>query len=128
MLEPRDRSVSRRAMYSGRIVMEDGSPLPVTPLAQAGCTVKVFSNGTFVFDAPPVVPGPARQWGGFWYAEFSAPGFRTACTALFNGVTVRMKRLGEDEGSSVSVTELKVPPQARKEFQAGLRKEFAGKY
>jgi tetratricopeptide (TPR) repeat protein len=116
--------------YHAKIMVEEGTPPNGTPQIIVGlgigldpaCRITtVFGNGTVTYitrygffadrkdaDACPVT--------------ISLPGYRKTQATLRNDAVIILKRLGGDhEGSTVSMTEVRAPEDARKAFAKGLQ-------
>jgi Flp pilus assembly protein TadD len=128
--------------HTAKIVLEDGTPLPTTPeiipalnpkavasnrAAAAICQFDVFANGTVQYvvhpqtdtfckgleclDAQPTDACPVR---------IRLAGYRTAEVTLHQGAVIVLKRLGDNEGTTISVTVLNAPKDARKAYENGV--------
>jgi tetratricopeptide (TPR) repeat protein len=124
--EPSPRELNRTTITI-RVVLEDGSPLAVNPqivpYSEEDCHVSdLFRDGTvrlevrtksvLASDYGPQEPG-CRLW------RVILPGYQAASGYVRNGTTVKMYRLGDHEGSSVSITTLNAPKNARKAYERG---------
>lgn len=95
--------------FTMNLFMEDGTPPPKELIVRSleYCRiVNNFGSGTIVFSG-------ARTGCqmGVW-----APGIRSAIVPLRDGSTFLLKRLGDHEGSAISVTVLNAPSEARKAY------------
>lgn len=121
--------------HHARIAVEGGAELPGTPLLvplrpdmQVGqCIIlNVFGNGTVVYRVPWVldetmVPDGCR-------VTIRLKGYRTADATLTEGSTFTLKRTGDSEGSTVSLTSLGATKEARKAYDRGLTAATRQKY
>ncbi|MDE0104982.1 MAG: bacterial transcriptional activator domain-containing protein [Bryobacterales bacterium] len=106
------------------LVTDDGLPLPDATVVQVLCggrdgqPLQVDSTGTAVLDAP--------NDGGDCELQASAPGYDSARARLSDlpldplipGISLR--RLGKNEGETISVTHLTAPAQAVESFHAAV--------
>jgi tetratricopeptide (TPR) repeat protein len=110
---------------TAKIVLEDGSPLKSSPLisSQASGFVSAcdrqqsFLDGTLRLSVPPVFRGGERQMG--CYLSVTLPGYRRFFGFVQDGTLISMRRLGPNEGSSVSMASLNAPAAARKQYESG---------
>jgi len=115
--------------YHATLATEDGSPLPTTPqiipelsqnLAENCRILTVFGDGTVEF----IVDGRYRVFdpGNVDVCPVTVrlKGYRTMAATLRNGATIVLKRIGDSEGSMVSMTALKAPAPAKKAFGKGV--------
>ncbi len=118
--------------FVAKIATEDGTPLAVSPLiiARAGdCRIRnVFGGGTVMF-VPTRLNPDGESYASACEVTIFAQGYRTLKAVLRDGAVVILKRVGENEGTGVSMTVLRAPPGARKEYQRGeqaiARKKWA---
>lgn len=103
----------RMLTHTARIVLEDGSPPfnPTVEVVGSGCRVDVSRGGTIMFRLP------ADYLDCF--VRIMMPGFRSESLSLTDGRLITLKRLGEHEGSSISITVLSAPPNAKREYEKG---------
>ncbi len=91
------------------------------------CVIQnVFGDGTVIYSVPWVrdvkgVPDGCR-------ITIRLTGYRTTDATLTDGSIVTLKRLGDPEGSTVSVASLRVPKDARRAYQRGLTAANHKKY
>jgi tetratricopeptide (TPR) repeat protein len=115
--------------FNAKIVTEDGSPLPSTPQIEPelsgrlwpNCLIRnVFGNGNVVY---------LPDWRSRPYDSRTADvcpvvilleGYRRAQVTLRDGAVIVLKRIGDHEGSTVSMTALKAPEDARKAYDKGV--------
>lgn len=112
------------------IKTEDGTPFATSPqiiMLRHDCDIlDVFGSGLVVFRphfyADPVSAPPCE-------ARIIAAGYRPVTVTLSDGAVIVLKRLGANEGSGVSMTNLRAPEAARKEYERGeqdlARKKWA---
>ena len=114
--------------YRAKIATEDGSPLPTGPQIipaesdrlMANCVIFTqFGDGTVEY---------AVNWRSRPYDPSTADvcevtirlkGFRSMQATLRSGAVIVLKRVGDNEGSKVSMTALKAPEPAKKAFGKG---------
>jgi Tfp pilus assembly protein PilF len=124
--------------YQAKLAVESGANLPSTPQftpPPAGqdlppCHVlNAFANGMVVYVVPLVIdPGSPRTFSDdkcgitIWLK-----GYRKASVTLHDGAVIVMKPIGDPEGSTVSVTALRVPKEAAKAYNKGLGAMSDGK-
>jgi len=109
------------------LVMEDGTdpPIGLQILAIGRCEITtIFGSGKIFYRDASKPSNPALD------ADFlvtlpreclvsvAGPGLRRVISPLSNG-NIILKRLGEHEGSSVSITDLQAPPAAKKAYAKG---------
>jgi tetratricopeptide (TPR) repeat protein len=124
--------------FKAKVVLEDGSSLRSTPrivpelsgrLLPICRILNVFGNGNVVYQP---------DWRSRPYDSATADvcpvvitlaGYRRADVTLRDGAVIVLKRLGDHEGSTVSMTALKAPEEARKAYDKGVaamsRKKWA---
>ena len=127
--EPSPRtSIPERMSITIRVVLEDGSPLASNPLilpySEEDCHVSgLFRDGTVRLevrtgsDLNTVERNPHGPGCRLWKVAF--PGYQSASGYVRDGTIVKMYRLGDHEGSSVSITTLHAPEKARKAYERG---------
>jgi tetratricopeptide (TPR) repeat protein len=115
--------------FHAKIVLEGGAPLPTTPqiipalsdLLVPSCRIfNVFGNGNVVY----AVDWRSRRTydqatADVCVVRIRLAGYRQAEVTLRNGAVIVLKRIGDHEGSTVSVTTLKAPEEARKAYGQG---------
>jgi tetratricopeptide (TPR) repeat protein len=121
--------------HTAKIVLEDGTPFPSTPEIIVGlnrqftaaCVLEVFGSGTVQYAVRNQANTNCRGLECLDTAgEDSCPvtirlaGYRTANVTLHQGAVVVLKRLGDHEGSTVSITALNAPKEARKAYESGV--------
>ncbi len=144
--------------HTAKIVLEDGTPLPGTPevvptLNREGLgacfspgygtgsdvagngRLEVFGNGTVEYvvrgTSNPGCIGSAcldGQAGDSCPVRIRLAGYRMIEATLHQGGVIVLKRVGDNEGTSVSITTLNAPKEARKAYESGVadlsRKKF----
>lgn len=129
---------AQNQQYQAKLAVEGGSNLPSTPLftpPPAGedlppCQVlNSFPNGMVVYAVPMVFdPAASSMFSGdkcgitIWLK-----GYRRASVTLHDGAVIVLKPIGDPEGSTVSVTALRVPKEAAKAYDKGLGAMTDGK-
>ena len=114
--------------FHARLATEDGSPLPTTPqiipelshTLEANCRIlTMFGDGTveYIVDWRYRVYNSAAS--DTCAVTIRLKGYRTTATTLRNGAVIVLKRIGDSEGSIVSMTALKAPEPAKKAFGKG---------
>jgi tetratricopeptide (TPR) repeat protein len=106
----------------GRVTLEDGRQLPHPPNIGSTCNAPMsttWSSFTFNLPAHNAMSGSIRQM--LCHVVVSLPGYRTVTAPLVDGMTVVLKKLGENEGSTVSLVALSAPTPARKSFEKAER-------
>ncbi len=119
-----------QSSYSAKIVLENGTPMPTVPMIVpentarlvAGCVIyNVFGNGTVVYAVNPYSRPYDPQTADQCAVKIRLKGYQTTIATLRNGGTIVLKREGTDhEGSTVSMTALKAPENARKAYEKGV--------
>jgi tetratricopeptide (TPR) repeat protein len=114
-------------IYHAKIVVEGDTPTPSAPTVTAQlsnrlvvmCGLNVFGNGTVEY---------AINWRSRDYDVHDADacpvtiklaGYRTMEATLRSGGVIVLKRLGDHEGSTVSLTSLNAPKEARRAYEKG---------
>ncbi len=114
-------------IYHAKIVVEGDTPTPSAPTVIAKlstrlvsmCALNVFGNGTVEYQI---------NWRSRDYDVHDADscpvtiklaGYRTMDATLHSGAVIVLKRMGDHEGSTVSMTSLNAPKEARKAFEKG---------
>ena len=100
-----------------RLVLDDGTPPPrQLQLISDDCLIsEIFGNGTVIFFFRyfhESIPSSCL-------VKVNAIGLRPVTATLRPGATVVLKRLGLNEGSSISISTIKAPPPARKTYGKG---------
>jgi tetratricopeptide (TPR) repeat protein len=134
--------------HTAKIALEDGTPLTgtpevipmlnrqgvytcFTPTTDSGADpsgrLQVFGNGTVEYvvrgTATPFCPASACLDG---QATDSCPvrirlaGYRTTDATLRQDAVIVLKRVGDNEGTSVSITALNAPKEAKKAYESGV--------
>lgn len=111
------------------VVPEDGATLDTAPLVlesrldPVACRVSnVFRNGGVRLEVPDSKEDPAEHDArGFscYLSKVMLPGYRSFSGLVRDGTVISLHRLGEHEGSTVSITSLSAPEPARKAYQKG---------
>jgi Flp pilus assembly protein TadD len=123
------------AQHRAKIAVEGGTELPGTPLVSprppsqtvGQCIVlNVFGDGTVVYRVTwvqehPIFPDGCR-------VTIRLTGYHALETTLTEGSTVVLKRLGDHEGSTVSLISVNAPKDARKAYERGLSAANHKKY
>jgi Flp pilus assembly protein TadD len=122
-------SLHAQMTYHAKIAVEGGTPLPSAPQIRVGMSERlmpaciifnVFGNGNVEY---------APDWRFRTYDPNTADhcpvtirltGYRTTDAVLRDGATIILKRLGDHEGSTVAITSLKAPEDARKAYEKGV--------
>jgi tetratricopeptide (TPR) repeat protein len=105
-----------------KITTEDGTPLAVSPqiiFFPGECVITdTFGNGTVVFLPTRIAPD-GESYMSSCRVTIHAVGYHTLNTLLSDGATIVLKRVGENEGSGISMTVLRAPANAKKEYERG---------
>ena len=116
-------------MYHAKIVVEGGSTLPQTPQIVVGlshelvpaCHVyNVFGNGTVSYAVDWRYRPYDKSMADACPVVIRLPGYQRTETVLRDGAVITLKRVGDHESSTVSMTALKAPETARKAYDKGL--------
>jgi tetratricopeptide (TPR) repeat protein len=114
-------------IYSAKIVVEGDTPTPSAPRVVAKlsdrlvamCALNVFANGTVQYQ----INWRSREFDVHdtdgCPVTISLAGYQTTDATLRNGSVIVLKRIGDHEGSTVSMTSLNAPKDARKAFEKG---------
>jgi len=126
--------------YQAKLAPESGGYLPSTPLftpPPAGqelppCRImNAFANGLVIYMVPVVSdPGAdpiARRWDDKCAVTIWVKGYRKASVTLHDGAVITLKRISDPEGSTVSVSALRVPKEAAKAYDKGVATLSDGK-
>lgn len=115
-----------RGQYHAKIALEDGAPLPTTPMItvqlndqlRASCRIyNVFGNGNVEYIGFSRLPPYQTDECPI---TISLKGYQTVNVTLREGAVVVLKRVGDHEGNTVSATALHAPPEARKAYEKGV--------
>jgi tetratricopeptide (TPR) repeat protein len=89
--------------------------------------LEVFGNGTVEYtvrgQADPYCHGSAcldGQAGDSCPVRIRLAGYRTAEVTLHQDAVIALKRIGENEGTSISITALNAPKEAKKAYESGV--------
>lgn len=114
-------------IYHAKIVAEGDTPTPSAPIVTAKlsnrlvamCRLNVFGNGTVEY----VINWSSREYdvhdADSCPVTIKLAGYRTMDATLHNGAVIVLKRIGDHEGSTVSMTSLNAPKEARKAYEKG---------
>ena len=114
-------------IYHAKIVVEGDTPTPSAPIVTAKlsnrlvamCGLNVFGNGTVEY----VINWRSREYdvhdADSCPVTIKLAGYRTMEATLRSGAVIVLKRIGDHEGSMVSMTSLNAPKEARKAFEKG---------
>ncbi len=118
-----------QSSYRAKVVLEDGSPLPTSPQIipamssrlMSNCIIRtIFGDGTVEYyvnwRSRPYDPSTADVCD----VSIRMKGYRTTQATFRSGAVIVLKRIGDNEGSTVSMTALKAPEPARKAFGKGV--------
>lgn len=112
-------------IYHAKIVVEGDTPTPSAPRVVAKfsnrlvamCALNVFANGTVEFQ----INWRSREFDvhdvDSCPVTISLAGYRTMDATLKSGAVIVLKRMGDHESSTVSMTSLNAPKEARKAFE-----------
>lgn len=123
---------SQIGTFHAKIVLEDGTELPRTPIIMihpqmhGGCKInQVFGNGTLMYsawsDQPDVTSDECT-------VEIRLEGLRTKIATLRDGSVVTLKRVGLSEGVVSPVSSLNAPKPAAKAYSKGVEALRHGKW
>jgi len=131
---------AQNQQYRATLAVEGGANLPSTPLfvpSPAGqdlppCHVlNAFANGVVIYTVVVVIdPGSdrmTRHWDDKCAVTILLKGYRNASVTLHDGAVIVLKRIGDPEGSTVSVTALHAPKEAVKAYDKGIQAMNDGK-
>ncbi|MGD0435224.1 MAG: tetratricopeptide repeat protein [Bryobacteraceae bacterium] len=115
--------------YHAKLATEDGSPLPGTPQIVPALSERLVPNCRIVtmfgdggvdylvdYRSRPYDPATADVCE----VTIRLKGYRTMEATFRQGGVVVLKRIGDNEGSLVSITALKAPEQAQKAYGKGV--------
>src|SRR5271169_3538526 len=114
--------------YTAKIVTEGNTPLPTTPLVIPQVSdrlvpfcgiANIFGNGTvvYVMNYRAQVYDPKNA--DVCPVTIRLNGFRTTTGTLRQGATIVLKRVGDHEGSTISMASLNAPKDAKKAYDKG---------
>jgi tetratricopeptide (TPR) repeat protein len=119
--------------YRATLVLENGASLPSSPLIippPAGSDlppcrdVSIFANGEITYIVPVFLdPGEdpiPRHFDDKCRITISVKGYKKTTVTLHNNAVVVLKQMGDPEGSTVSLTSLRVPKAAAKAYDKGI--------
>jgi tetratricopeptide (TPR) repeat protein len=116
-----------QTQYHAKIALEDGTPLPTTPMItlqlseqlRPTCRIyNVFGNGDVIYQV--AYNRFASSQTDECPVTIRLKGYQTVNVTLRDGAVIVLKRVGDHEGSTVSATALKAPPEARKAYEKGV--------
>jgi tetratricopeptide (TPR) repeat protein len=115
--------------YHAKIAVEGDTPLPTAPqvipdnssrLVPMCVIYNIFGNGTVEYRinwaARPYDPNTADACP----VKVILRGYRTTSGTLRNGGVIVLKRIGDSEGSTISMSSLEAPKDARKAYEKGV--------
>lgn len=126
---------ARSQDHYAKIAVEGGAELPGVPLLMplrpsmdvGQCVIlSVFGNGTVAYRVPWVLDERAIPDG--CRITIRLKGYRTVDATLTEGSTFILKRVGDHEGSTISLTSLNATKEARKAYDRGLAAATRQKY
>ncbi|HEY1204540.1 MAG: tetratricopeptide repeat protein [Bryobacteraceae bacterium] len=121
--------------HTAKIVLEDGTPFSTTPeiipaingQGVAACVLDVFGGGTVQYvvrnQSDPFCHGSAcldGEAGDSCPVRIRLAGYRTTEATLHQGAVIVLKRIGDNEGTSVSITAVNAPKDAKKAYESGV--------
>jgi tetratricopeptide (TPR) repeat protein len=118
-----------QGQYHAKLALEDGTPLPSAPMVipttmsdVPRCIIQnLFGNGQIVYWVDWRSSSRYnRETPDLCQIGFSLQGYQRVDVTLHNGAVIVLKRLGDHEGGSVSMSALKAPPDARKAYEKGV--------
>lgn len=112
-------------VYHAKIVIEGDTPTPSAPRVIAKlsirlvpmCAVNVFANGTVEYRVNWSSREVTMKDLDECPVTISLTGYRRMEATLRSGAVIILKRLGDHESSTVSMTSLNAPKEARKAFE-----------
>jgi tetratricopeptide (TPR) repeat protein len=122
-------SVAETQRHTAKIMLEDGIPLPEAPQITPGLTqwrlpacsiLTVFGNGTVQYEVDLAARPEDPLTVDVCPIHIRMEGYRTTDATLRQDAVIVLKRLGVGQGSSISMTALKAPAQARKAYENGV--------
>jgi len=114
--------------YTAKIVTEGDTPLPKIPLVTPQnserlvpyCViVNVFGNGTVAYYMNYRAQVYDPKTADMCPVVIRLDGFRTTSGTLRQGGTIVLKRIGDHEGSTISMASLNAPKDAKKAYDKG---------
>jgi tetratricopeptide (TPR) repeat protein len=115
----------RVSSWHARIMLEDGMPLTPFPLITVipgqigGCRIlDKFGSGTVLYSA---WTDDSTTTSDECTVEIRLDGYRTRRTTLRNGAVIVLKRTGESEGSMIDAASSGAPPEAKAQYEQGVR-------
>jgi tetratricopeptide (TPR) repeat protein len=119
--------------YHAKLVLENGAALPSSPLIippppgsdLPPCRdVSVFANGLITYAVPRILdpgePPIPRNFDDKCRITISVKGYKETTVTLYSDAVVVLHQMGDPEGSTVSVTSLRVPKAAAKAYDKGI--------
>jgi tetratricopeptide (TPR) repeat protein len=110
-----DVQAARRFLIRGRVLLENGAYPPSPPAVFTNCSTSLLTTWNTFTLAFPV----GNSGSSFPACRVTAalPGYRTASASPQSGMVLVLKKLGDSEGSLVSLASLSAPQPARKIFE-----------
>lgn len=114
-------------IYSATIVLEGGTPLTSPPQVVAqltdrlvqGCILELVGNGTIQYRVNPLSRAYSPQTADECQVSISLKGYKPVHVTLKNKAVIVLKRIGDHEGSTISMTALNAPKDAKKSYEQG---------
>jgi tetratricopeptide (TPR) repeat protein len=129
--EARQGAALRTATLEIQVVLDSGESLSIAPLVmessvdQDVCRIaSVFRNGRIRLGVP-IDPEDSRMPGrdprpvSCFLPKVMLAGYRSFSGTVRDGMVITLHRLSEQEGSTVSITTLRAPDNARKAYERG---------
>jgi tetratricopeptide (TPR) repeat protein len=114
--------------YTAKIVTEGDTPLPTTPMVTPQnsdrlvpiCAIRnIFGNGTVVYVMNYRAQVYNPQSADVCPVIVRLAGYQTTSGTLRQGATIVLKRVGDHEGSTISMASLNAPKDAKKAYDKG---------
>ena len=114
--------------YTAKIVTEGNTPLPKTPMVTPQhsdrlvpyCAIaSIFGNGTVVYIMNYRAQVYDPKTADVCPVVIRLDGYRTTAGTLRQGATIVLKRVGDHEGSTISMASLNAPKDAKKAYDKG---------
>jgi tetratricopeptide (TPR) repeat protein len=116
-----------QVIYSATIVLEGGAPLTAAPQVVAqltdrlvpGCGIDVVGKGTIQYQVNSASRVYNPQTADQCEVSINLKGYKPVHVTLKNKAVIVLKRIGDHEGSTISMTALNAPKDARKAYEQG---------
>ena len=119
-----DTDGSTKFLITFKIVLEDGTPLSIAPLIMTQRTVwggRCAVRNAFLDGTVRLTGSSEQRNRRSCDVKIMLTGYRTYAGSVVDGSLIKFRRMGPNEGTSISLESLNAPDSAQKEYQAAER-------